>query len=246
MHVRSDGRSNSVSDEHDDYCEYPATPVPLPPARLGLLPYRYRLAPTSRYRAAAGSRPSVSLSAAPHSPYPLCLDHPDRWTALPVSNESTVFCRAAIDCGRGWAGALVMIPSSPVGTVVSNRLQTIEYPSQDTSLSARFNFYKDFVSGAFDPIGHSLGSTGTATRLQTPGGSLGALGSYSGSLDIPFTLGLVGAAVHGGGVTALVLRTLCRSLHCHSRGESGLSATRLRYLPDDAYRPSTQSRTRDR
>ena len=106
----------------------------------------------------------------------------------------------------------VMAVSGPINTIVGNRLQTIGNFSHDQSVNARVSLYQQ-TGGTIlsDPIGKGLGSTGTATKLDSSGSTVA--GIDSGFVDIANSLGWLGTGLYLGGAVVLAWRSLRRPPH---------------------------------
>jgi hypothetical protein len=105
--------------------------------------------------------------------------------------------------------ALPLLTIDPIEDKVTMRLQTVSNLQQDPSFTARRAFHSEVLSRTFNPIGQGLGSTGLATKLNTPGGRLGQFGDFdSGLLNIPFVLGWSGSLLYVGGLTWLMFHAL--------------------------------------
>jgi hypothetical protein len=90
------------------------------------------------------------------------------------------------------------------------RFQSFGDLQQDPSTEDRLSSGSEVLSQALlEPVGHGLGSTGTATKLSTPGGHLGEFGDFhNGLLNIPFVLGWWGSLPYLGGLAWLLFRAL--------------------------------------
>lgn len=102
------------------------------------------------------------------------------------------------------------LQSGTVGSLVSQRISQTTTGSSDVSLTSRIDFYKATAPSALlDPPGKGIGSTGTATRLQSGSNKLGTSAVFdSGVLDIPYELGWIGSLLLLGGVFLLSKQTM--------------------------------------
>lgn len=106
------------------------------------------------------------------------------------------------------AAALSFLPSfsADLGVVVdeqlSARLQSLTDLSGDTSFQARDQFLDEALNAvATNPLGYGFGSSGGAARSAAGAGGGGSFDN--GWLNIPYTLGWVGALAYLAGLSAL-------------------------------------------
>lgn len=106
------------------------------------------------------------------------------------------------------AVALSFLPSlsADLGVVVdeqlSTRLASLTDLSADTSFQARDQFLDEALNAvATHPLGHGFGSSGGAARNAQGAGGVGSFDN--GWLNIPYTLGWVGALAYLAGLSAL-------------------------------------------
>jgi hypothetical protein len=112
-------------------------------------------------------------------------------------------------------GAIVLVALSvplltvgPVADRMATRLQTMTNLSNDSSYTARNEFYTAFAVTAFsDVTGEGFGATGTSTKLASSNGELSKYGSFdSGVMNVPFVLGWPGALMYLSGVGLMLTR----------------------------------------
>jgi hypothetical protein len=105
---------------------------------------------------------------------------------------------------------LPLLTIGPVADTVSRRLDSFESMQDDSSFNIRMEMYATCAGICFLNVpGSGLGSTGTASKLQSASGQLGATANFdSGLLNIPYVLGWPGTLLYAGGILALLVRVL--------------------------------------
>jgi hypothetical protein len=89
-------------------------------------------------------------------------------------------------------------------------MESLQSVQNDNSATVRIDMYVTSAATCFLNIpGAGLGSTGTASKLQSADGKLGAMANFdSGVMNVPFVLGWPGTILYVGGTLSLLLRVL--------------------------------------
>lgn len=94
--------------------------------------------------------------------------------------------------------------TGPLGTLISDRLDTLYDLQDDVSYQQRQEFYLDFLSQSVTNVrGAGIGSTSYVTKLNNFGVIASGFYGDSGVMQIPFVLGWFGSFFYVGGLAAL-------------------------------------------